>query len=208
MSVVRRVAPIASRLRVIVTAQAFLAIACTGTIESDLNDGAVGRTEVADPGSVASDAPAMPSEDAGEPAGMGEIPTAGATGVMLPNGGGGAGGAGSPPPAMPEPVCDAVTEVLLPSCGGGSCHSNPSARIGDWAVGRSEAESFVDVPSVRNVACGLIIDSGDPSQSLLLRKLIGDFPIPMCGGPMPVSGPDLTDQQIACMASWLQQFRR
>jgi hypothetical protein len=105
------------------------------------------------------------------------------------------------------PFCDAVTQVLLPRCGGGSCHSNPNARIGDFAAGRAEAESFVDVPSVRNASCGFVIDSRDPSQSLLLRKLIGDYPIPTCGGPMPVSGGDLTDEQIECMGSWLEQFR-
>lgn len=105
------------------------------------------------------------------------------------------------------PFCDAVTEVLLPRCGGGSCHSNENARIGDFAAGRAQAESFIDVPSVRNASCGFVIDSQDPSQSLLLRKLVGDFPVPTCGGPMPVSGGDLTDEQIECMASWLEQFR-
>jgi hypothetical protein len=100
-----------------------------------------------------------------------------------------------------------VTVVLLPRCGGGSCHSNADARIGDFAAGRVQAESFIDVPSVRNASCGFIIDSSDPAQSLLYRKLVGDFPVPMCGGPMPVSGGDLTDEQIDCMASWLQQFR-
>lgn len=105
------------------------------------------------------------------------------------------------------PFCDAVTEVLLARCGGGSCHSNPGARIGDFAAGRTQAESFVDVPSVRNASCGFVIDSQDPSRSLLYRKLVGDFPVPTCGGPMPVSGADLTDEQIDCMASWLEQFR-
>lgn len=105
------------------------------------------------------------------------------------------------------PFCDAVTVVLLPRCGGGSCHSNENARIGDFAAGRAQAESFIDVPSVRNASCGFVIDSQDPSQSLLLRKLVGDFPVPTCGGPMPVSGGDLTDEQIECMASWLEQFR-
>jgi hypothetical protein len=123
-----------------------------------------------------------------------------------------AGSVGGRPPSggstQDAPVCDAVTKVLLVSCGGGSCHSNPSAGIGDWAVGRAEAESFVDVPSVRNTACGFIIDSSDTSQSLLLRKITGDFTAPMCGGAMPVSGADLTDEQIDCMRSWLTQFQR
>jgi hypothetical protein len=192
-------------LALIIATQAF---ACTGIIDSPNFDTA-GGTDPPDATAAGHEATALPMVDAGGPAGIGGAGTAGAASGMLPNGTSGVGGsAGSAPVGPAEPVCDAVTQVLLPSCGGGSCHSNRDARIGDWGVGREEAESFVDVPSVRNVACGFIIDSQDPSQSLLLRKLVGDFPIPMCGGPMPSSGPDLTDEQIACMASWLQQFQR
>lgn len=210
MHEVRRPHRIAAWLARIVATQLGLAVACTGKIDSDPNIDSVEDTDPvavlpADP-----QAPVPPRADAGAPAGSGGAGTAGSANVMLPDGSSGVGGAGGASGAgsVAEPVCDAVTQVLLPNCGGGSCHSNPDARIGDWAVGRAEAESFVDVPSVRNVQCGVIIDSSDPSQSLLLRKLIGDFPIPMCGGPMPVSGPDLTDAQISCMASWLEQFRR
>jgi hypothetical protein len=202
----RRPAPSLSWHVLMVASQAF---ACTGTIDTELNTSGAGGTDRREAISTGPDAPALPMVDAGGPAGIGGAGTAGASDTAdaatatPPNGRSGAGGgAGS------APFCDAVTQVLIPSCGGGSCHSNRDATIGDWGVGREEAESFVDVPSVRNVACGFIIDSEDPSQSLLLRKLIGDFPAPMCGGPMPSSGPDLTDEQIACMASWLQQFRR
>jgi hypothetical protein len=66
----------------------------------------------------------------------------------------------------------------------------------------------VDAPSVRNVDCGLIIDSADPAESLIYRKLTGDFIGGICGGFMPVSGADLTEQQIDCVADWVQQFKR
>lgn len=122
----------------------------------------------------------------------------GSRGVMAPGGSGGA-------PASEEP-CDAVGQVLTVRCGGGSCHSNPGATIGDFAVGVAEAESYVNVPSVRNPVCGVIIDPLNPSQSLLLRKVVGDFPSPTCGGAMPVTGAELTNAQIACLASWLQKF--
>jgi hypothetical protein len=212
----RRSAPNLSWLAWMIASQAF---ACTGTIDTELNtDGAAG-TDPMEAAPTAPDAPALPMVDAEGPPATGGAGTAAGTAGASDTGGaatanppsgnsGVGGGAGSAPVGATEPVCDAVTDVLIPSCGGGSCHSNRDARIGDWGVGREEAESFVDVPSVRNVACGFIIDSQDPSQSLLLRKLIGDFPIPMCGGPMPSSGPDLTDEQISCMASWLQQFQR
>jgi hypothetical protein len=190
-----------------------MALACTGQFDSN-SPSVGGQSARASAGSSGRGAQPPPQVDAGEVA-ESEVEDAaaastggsGGSGALTGRAGaGGSGGSGSV--ANATPPCDAVEVVLLPHCGGGSCHSNPSARIGDWAVNRTEAESFVDVPSVRDPACGLIIDSADPAESLLLRKLTGDFPSPKCGGFMPVSGGDLTDQEIACMASWLTQFQR
>jgi hypothetical protein len=122
-------------------------------------------------------------------------------------GGAPAGGAGDSSGMTVRQYCDAVELVFIPRCGGGSCHNRPNATIGDFAVGPEDASSYVDVPSVRNAACGLIIDSRDPAESLIYRKLVGDFGA-MCGGFMPVSGGDLTDEQINCVADWVQQFAR
>jgi hypothetical protein len=184
-------------------------LACTGRIDSVPEGGGGAAASTPEPderepappapradaggGGGRTGAPSQPDDDGPEAAG----PGAEDAGVV----------ASGSTNEEPELFCDAVTLVLLPRCGGGSCHSNPNARIGDFAAGRAEAESFIDVPSVRNASCGFVIDSQDPSQSLLLRKLVGDFPVPTCGGPMPVSGGDLTDEQIECMASWLEQFR-
>jgi hypothetical protein len=118
------------------------------------------------------------------------------------------GGAGGSTSTRDEPVCDAVTQVFMQSCGFNSCHGNPGATIGDFAVGRAEAEAVVDQPSSRNPACGLLIDSNDPARSLLVRKLTGDFPTSICGGLMPVIGRDLTRAEIDCVASWVTQFAR
>jgi hypothetical protein len=119
---------------------------------------------------------------------------------------GGAGGQSSAFP--PIEYCDAPTKVLTASCGGGSCHSNPGVTFGDFAVGPVEAASFVDVSSVRDPSCGRIIDSRDYSQSLLLTKVTGRYPQNSnCGGRMPTNSIP-TDEQIACIASWLQQFQR
>lgn len=109
-------------------------------------------------------------------------------------------------PVPPREYCDAMTTVLRVRCGGGSCHSNPGATVGDFAIGQEEAEFFVNRDSVRNSACGLVIDSQTPAQSLILRKVTGDFPTTGCGAFMPVTGPDLTRQQIDCLADWLEQF--
>lgn len=189
-----------------ICAGAALALSCDGQISTEPEGSVGGRTNEPAPGPREQD-PLRTRADAGSTAGRGGAPS-----VPEPDdredGREDAGVVASGNTGEDHgPFCDAVTEVLLPRCGGGSCHSNPNARIGDFAAGRSEAESFVDVPSVRNASCGFVIDSQDPSQSLLLRKLVGDFPVPTCGGPMPVSGGDLTDEQIDCMASWLEQFR-
>lgn len=126
-------------------------------------------------------------------------------GLAMSTGRGGSGGSSS---GVDEEVyCDAVSQVFMPRCGGGSCHSNPNATIGDFAVGTAEAESYVNVPSVRNPVCGLIIDPVAPSNSLILRKVVGGFPSPTCGGAMPVTGGELTDDQIDCVASWVRKFR-
>jgi hypothetical protein len=188
------------------------ALACTGSFDDPVRGERDGGLQPSPSGGASSGEPPEPDAGAGGSGAGGSGGTgasggggtAGAAGSGSLGGSAGAGGATSS-----GPFCDAVEEVFLPSCGTGSCHSNPNATIGDFAVGREEAESFVDVPSSRNPACGLIIDSSDPAQSLLLRKLTaGEFETPTCGGLMPVIGRDLTRAEIACVASWLEQFRR
>jgi hypothetical protein len=191
------------------------ALACTGSFDGGERDAGVAPSSSAGGSSGSSgsepDAGAGTGGTASGGTGNGGSSGNGSSG----NGNGGAAGSGSlggsagaGGSASSVPVCDAFEEVFLPSCGTGSCHSNPNATIGDFAVGREEAESFVDVPSSRNPACGLMIDSSDPAQSFLLRKLTGDFETPTCGGLMPVIGRDLTRVEIACVASWVEQFRR
>lgn len=115
------------------------------------------------------------------------------------------------PPDLPElpPIefCDAPTKVLMASCGNGSCHSNRNATIGDFAVDAQRAYDFVDRVSSRHAECGRIIDSRDYGQSLLLTKVKGDFEAPRCGERMPVGSFTITNEQIDCLASWLQQFQ-
>jgi len=120
---------------------------------------------------------------------------------------GGTGGGASFPAAV---FCDAPAKVFVPSCGGGSCHGNSGAVIGDFAVDTQRAYNFVDKVSVRHADCGRIIDSRDYSQSFLLLKIReGSFETPYCGGIMPVpSFPQLSETQIDCVASWLQQFQK
>jgi hypothetical protein len=147
------------------------------------------------------------SGSGGAPSDAGGAGSGGDTGGSAGAGASAAGTAGSEPP-VPAVICDAITKVFQTSCGGGSCHTNPNAYMGNWGIGLAEARQYVDRPSIRDASCGKIIDSSDYSKSLILVKLEGPIP-PLCGGPMPVgSYGDFSREQIYCVASWLQQFQK
>lgn len=181
-------------------------MACAGSIggvDEGPNHGTLAPPGVAQGGAGASlggagATPMAPATVAGD---------AGPTGEAAANG---RPDGGVPLPAPSTAVyCDAPTLVLTASCGNGSCHSNTGAAIGDFAVSAERAVAFVDRESAKDATCGRIIDSRDYSKSLLLTKVTGGFPSPQCGGAMPVgSFAALSQAQIDCLASWLQQFQR
>jgi hypothetical protein len=54
----------------------------------------------------------------------------------------------------------------------------------------------------------LIIDPREPQNSLLVTKVKGSYRTDInCGGPMPVGSIVITDEQIDCLADWVEQFR-
>jgi hypothetical protein len=111
-------------------------------------------------------------------------------------------------PPVARSYCDAFNEVFEVTCGNGSCHSNRGAVIGDFAVGPEEAAAMVSRGSVRNAACGLIIDPREPRDSLILTKMTGGYSQEVdCGANMPVGSFEVTDAQVACVADWVEQFR-
>jgi hypothetical protein len=187
-------------------AVASLLVAACG--DGDLDDDTPARPPVASAGAggTAADAPRGGSSGAG-----GSV--AGSAGAESGSGGmsgsgealGGAGGAGS---SVPAPVfCDAPNKVLMVSCGVGSCHANENATIGDYAHSPESILKYVDVPARRHADCGLIIDSSNYADSFILRKVRGEFEVPYCGERMPVGSFTITEEQIDCLASWLQQFQ-
>jgi hypothetical protein len=188
-------------------ASGYLAVACSGTISSvdterlgtGANEGV--RADAAGAGATAGSAGRVSMN-------VGGFMTAGASagGANASDGGEAGGSTIVEAPA----ACDAVTRVLVPKCGGGSCHSNERATIGDFAIGRVQAEAMLDRPA-SELGCGLIIDSADSAESLLLTKVNGTYPSD-CGGPMPAPAGreerQLTVEDIDCLASWLKQFER
>ena len=194
-------------LALIVTWLGAAQLACTGSVGEQLSDppvrplapaGGAGGAGPSDNGVVT----AAPSPTTTT------IPDPGETGPIAA---GGSTGSASDPldlPALPPiEFCDAPTKVLMASCGNGSCHSNPRATIGDFGINATRAYDFVDRVSARHPDCGLIIDSQNYSKSLLLTKVTGDFESPRCGERMPVGSFTITDEQIDCLSSWLQQFQ-
>jgi hypothetical protein len=99
------------------------------------------------------------------------------------------------------PTCDAPL-LLVQSCGQVSCHGAGSS-FGAFAASESAPNDFVDAePALLDAQCGLIIDSSDPLESLLLRK-VEDRQGGACGGAMPLGTQGLNTPDVDCIKSWL-----
>jgi hypothetical protein len=133
---------------------------------------------------------------------------------------GGAAGAGDPGPSGPGSggaaganavgvggtPCDAPGTIFTTTCSGSTCHVN-GAPIGDFGDGAAAAEALVNQPSSQGADCGLLINSSDPEESLILTKTNGTFNRTTCGAlEMPLGSGDLTPDELACVESWLNQF--
>lgn len=179
-----------------------------------------GSVDTPEPEALGGDGGSVSTAGRGGRGGSASVSDAGAAGRGgAPNDGGSGGGAGDGAgdepdagmvvtPRPPREYCDAVETVFRPSCGNGSCHTNRGATIGDFGAGQAEAASYVGRGSVRDAACGLIIDPVEPQNSLILTKVTGTYPSGMnCGGRMPVGSFEITDDQIDCISDWVEQFR-
>jgi len=133
---------------------------------------------------------------------------------------GGSGGRANPPPAAGNggdsgaagsgPVggggggdCDGFA-LIQDRCGTAGCHGANSAQ-GGFGVSESAFAGFVDEPSTLFDCDSVFIDSGDPEASLIYTKLSQDFP-QGCGNlQMPANGDFLSDDEAACVLSYLTQ---
>lgn len=94
---------------------------------------------------------------------------------------------------------DVVESILVPSCGRAGCHAAGAVGLPDL-VTADVRDRLTDVPAL---SCGgvALISSADPGASALLGRVTGD-----CGSIMPpASDPPLSDQDIACLAAWLEE---
>lgn len=105
-------------------------------------------------------------------------------------GSGGSGATGS---------CDGFA-ILAANCGTSGCHGEGS-NLETFAASEASARTFIGKPGT--LACsgqGDVIDTDDPAESLMIRKLADDAP---CGQPMPITGAPLSASEIACIETWI-----
>ena len=109
--------------------------------------------------------------------------------------------------AISEASCevDPESEILAVRCAGSVCHSATDQK----AAGLDLVSPGV-ADRVRNVAspsaeCGgsMLVVPGDPGGSLLYQKL-GETP--PCGSRMPLAQDPLSEEEIGCVASWIQEM--
>jgi hypothetical protein len=94
--------------------------------------------------------------------------------------------------------CDPVVDIFPLSCATSACHSAQSQQ------GNLDLESFGLpgrlVNKRANGGPGLLIDSANPPQSVMLTKATDTPPF---GFQMPLGQPPLPPDQLACLQAWV-----
>jgi len=116
--------------------------------------------------------------------------------------GSGAAGSGSSGSGSTVAACD-WGKVIEFRCGGvlgSGCHGDNS-NFGNFGSTEAAAKALIDKPVKIDTACGKYIDSANPDQSAIIRKL-GD---PTCGGAqMPFNSDPLEQEDIDCIRGWIE----
>ncbi|HKO50202.1 MAG TPA: hypothetical protein VJV79_20870 [Polyangiaceae bacterium] len=122
------------------------------------------------------------------------LAAAGAGGVSV------ADDAGADADAGPDlgPCGDVVARIFVPSCSGTGCHDATGPQQDLDLVSPGVAARVV---GVSGIGCpSILADPANPEASLLYQKLL---PTPPCGSPMPLARPILSDEDIACVLTWI-----
>lgn len=92
-----------------------------------------------------------------------------------------------------------VQPIFSASCAGAGCHSAASAAAGlDLETGGIGPRLLDGATNCNDL---LMIDSANPGASFLYEKL---FDNPTCGSKMPLIGGALSDEDTACVLSWIE----
>lgn len=108
--------------------------------------------------------------------------------------------AGTDADAGPDlgPCGDVVARIFVPSCGGTGCHGATGPQQDLDLVSPGVAGRVV---GVLGIGCSAVLaDPANPEASLIYQKL---SPTPPCGSPMPLARPALSDDDVACVLTWI-----
>ena len=94
----------------------------------------------------------------------------------------------------------AETTDDTPGCAGAGCHDPGQGQLDLVSPGVSQRLLGVAVGG-SCASSALVANSSDPEGSLLYEKVAGSTP--PCGNPMPLVGPKLSGEQLACLAEYL-----
>jgi hypothetical protein len=119
---------------------------------------------------------------------------------------GGSGGSGQAGAGSSADVCDAFGTILTLKCNGGNCHGDGAAN-GDFAASEAAAAAGVDQQSTRGASCGVLIDPNNTEDSLIYKMVAGTQDFGACFPvQMPLSGDNLSSEELDCVQDWLTQF--
>lgn len=110
-----------------------------------------------------------------------------------------AGDTGSAEPATWEEVRD---EVLVPSCGFGTCHAPPGSA-GFAIEADTPEDAYIEEVAFQDESY-FLVDPGNPDDSYLLMKLEGTAGID--GDPMPPPTGGLDPAKIDMVRSWISNL--
>lgn len=115
-------------------------------------------------------------------------------------GGGGAGPTTSTSGQGAAPGDDPCGGLITDRCAIPGCHV-PERTSPDLTLeGRVER-----IRDVEAATCdGLLVDTANPEASLMYTKCAE--PDPECGNQMPLSGPRLDDEDLACILAWIESL--
>jgi len=177
--------------------------ACSGEITTQGYDGNSGAIAAAGSAVIPGGAGSGGSAGSGGTAGGGGTGGSGSGRGGSVSGTGGSSGSGSG-------RCNAPAILVNgDKCGGSGnpgCHGSGSPQ-GNFAESETALRGYVDEVSLEGSGCGLLIDSGNPEDSVLLQMVQGTqgpdcYPLPM---PLQPYDP-LSAEDQACLADWLTQF--
>ncbi len=100
--------------------------------------------------------------------------------------------------------CGNVEELLENECGGAGCHASETPAAALDLVSAGVFGRLVDEVGTDNCGNALLVDSGNISGSLLLDKLSAQ---PSCGAQMPLGRPALSQTEVDCIESYLEDER-